>query len=120
MPNASQTLQTDLYNIASNHDGILDMIVYGFVNDMSPSQDTMRDNHMIALHGSMTCHDMVTFQDTMTYHHIVAIMAILQSMIIKNIMTKIIATHSKIALIIFRCGSLLWHSNYKPLQLYQR
>tara|TARA_B100000427_G_scaffold259222_1_gene223303 strand:- start:1622 stop:1885 length:264 start_codon:yes stop_codon:yes gene_type:complete len=38
MPNASQTLQTDLYNIASNHDGILDMIVYGFVNDMSPSQ----------------------------------------------------------------------------------
>ena len=38
MPNASQTLQTDLYNIASNHDGILDMIVYGFVNYMSPSQ----------------------------------------------------------------------------------
>ena len=38
MPNASNKLQTDLYNIASNHEGILDMIVYGFVNDMSPSQ----------------------------------------------------------------------------------
>ena len=38
MPNASQTLQTDLFNIALHHDGILDMIVYGFVNDMSPSQ----------------------------------------------------------------------------------
>ena len=38
MPNASQTLQTDLYNIASKHDGILDMLVYGFVNDLSPSQ----------------------------------------------------------------------------------
>jgi len=38
MSNASQTLQTDLYNIASKHDGILDMLVYGFVNDLSPSQ----------------------------------------------------------------------------------
>ena len=27
-------LQTDLYNIASNHDGILDMIVFGFTQDM--------------------------------------------------------------------------------------
>ena len=36
--NHSEQLQTDLYNIASKHDGILDMIVYGFVNDLSPSQ----------------------------------------------------------------------------------
>ena len=36
--NQSEQLQTDLYNIASKHDGILDMIVYGFVNDLSPSQ----------------------------------------------------------------------------------
>ena len=36
--NQSEQLQTDLYNIASIHDGILDMIVYGFVNDLSPSQ----------------------------------------------------------------------------------
>ena len=38
MPYASHTLLTDLFNIALHHDGILDMIVYGFVNDMSPSQ----------------------------------------------------------------------------------
>ena len=36
--NQSEQLQTDLYNIASKHDGILDMLVYGFVNDLSPSQ----------------------------------------------------------------------------------
>ena len=36
--NQSEQLATDLYNIASKHDGILDMIVYGFVNDLSPSQ----------------------------------------------------------------------------------
>ena len=36
--NQSEELQTDLYNIASKHDGILDMLVYGFVNDLSPSQ----------------------------------------------------------------------------------
>ena len=38
MSNAFSKLQTDLYNIASKHDGILDMLVYGFVNDLSPSQ----------------------------------------------------------------------------------
>jgi len=32
------TLQTDLYNIAMHHDGILDMIVFGFTQDMSSSQ----------------------------------------------------------------------------------
>ena len=36
--NHSEQLATDLYNIASKHDGILDMLVYGFVNDLSPSQ----------------------------------------------------------------------------------
>ena len=36
--NQSEQLATDLYNIASKHDGILDMLVYGFVNDLSPSQ----------------------------------------------------------------------------------
>ena len=36
--NQSEQLQTDLYNIASKHDGILEMLVYGFVNDLSPSQ----------------------------------------------------------------------------------
>ena len=36
--NQSEQLQTDLYNIASKHDGILDMLVYGFVNDLSPYQ----------------------------------------------------------------------------------
>ena len=36
--NALTKLQKDLYNIASNHDGILDMIVFGFTQDMSPSQ----------------------------------------------------------------------------------
>ena len=36
--NQSEQLQTDLYNIASKHDGILDMLIYGFVNDLSPSQ----------------------------------------------------------------------------------
>ena len=33
-----EILEEDLFKIASNHDGILDMLVYGFVNDLSPSQ----------------------------------------------------------------------------------
>jgi hypothetical protein len=38
LPNTQlTTLQTDLYNIASKHDGILDMIVFGFTQDMDTS-----------------------------------------------------------------------------------
>ena len=44
-----EILETDLYNIARNHEGILDMICHGFVDKMSSTevkdyQDMLNNN----------------------------------------------------------------------------